>query len=246
MSHDLVSLNMLLIGIADAEQELWRQGAILSRVPVDFSACDSARGIATLAGGGIDFCVLDGALPEPVKAAAVASIKSLKPAPLMFVRAARGAARPVGMTGMLAMPANVTEAHEMVELCVRTKLPTRVLIVDDSSTMRSIVRKILSVSRFKLDLHEAGEGLAALDRLRQEEFGLVFLDYNMPGFDGLETLSEIKRVKPNVAVVMMTTTVDKAVADRAHAQGALGFLRKPFYPADIDRVLDRYYGFAAA
>jgi FixJ family two-component response regulator len=55
-------------------------------------------------------------------------------------------------------------------------------------------------------------------------------------------LSEIRREIPNVAVVMMTSTVDNAIADRAHAAGALAFLKKPFYPADIDAVLERYYG----
>ncbi|OYW01343.1 MAG: hypothetical protein B7X11_04105 [Acidobacteria bacterium 37-65-4] len=56
--------------------------------------------------------------------------------------------------------------------------------------------------------------LASCDALihagEHETFGLVFLDYNMPGFDGFETLSEIKRETPNVAVVMMTTTVKSA------------------------------------
>ena len=58
-------------------------------------------------------------------------------------------------------------------------------------------------------------------------------------------MSEIKRESPNVAVVMMTSTVDNAIADRAHASGALAFLKKPFYPADIDAVLERYYGLHA-
>jgi DNA-binding NtrC family response regulator len=129
---------------------------------------------------------------------------------------------------------------------VRAKFPTRVLIVDDSGTMRSIVRKILSASRFALDMQEAAEGFAALEQLRSGKFGLVFLDYNMPGFNGLETLSEIKRESPAVAVVMMTSTLDNAIADRAHAAGALAFLKKPFYPADIERLLERYYGLHTA
>lgn len=245
LSYELVSLNLMLIGITDPEVELWREGAGLASVPVNFAAHDASSGIAALAKGGTDLCVLDGALPEPVKAAALASIKALKSPPHLFVRTARGSPRPAGMTGVLSRPGNAGEAREMVELCVRTKIPTRVLIVDDSSTMRSIVRKILLASRFKLDLQEAAEGIAALERLRGEDFGLVFLDYNMPGFNGVETLSEIKRETPKVAVVMMTTTVDNEIANRAHALGALGFLRKPFYPADIDRVLDRYYGFTA-
>ena len=70
----------------------------------------------------------------------------------------------------------------------------------------------------------------------------MFLDYNMPGFNGFETLSEIKRDTPHVAVVMMTSTLDDGIAERAQAAGALAFLKKPFYPADIDAVLERYYG----
>jgi FixJ family two-component response regulator len=46
-------------------------------------------------------------------------------------------------------------------------------------------------------------------------------------------------------VVMMTSTLDNAIADRAHAAGALAFLKKPFYPADIDNVLERFYGLRA-
>ncbi len=103
--------------------------------------------------------------------------------------------------------------------------------------MRSIVRKILSASRFALEVQEAEEGIAALGLLRTGNFGIVFLDYNMPGLNGFETLSEIKREIPGVAVVMMTSTLDNAIADRAHASGALAFLKKPFYPKDIDAVL---------
>ena len=143
---------------------------------------------------------------------------------------------------MLTKPSSVDDARKLVEICIRAKIPTRVLIVDDSSTMRSIVRKILSASHFALDIHEAAEGIAALNQLRDGKFGMVFLDYNMPGLNGFETLAEIKRKTPNVAVVMMTSTLDDAIADRAHAAGALAFLKKPFYPADIDRVLERYYG----
>jgi CheY-like chemotaxis protein len=146
---------------------------------------------------------------------------------------------------MLTKPANTDDARKLVEICIRTKIPTRVLVVDDSGTMRSIVRKILSASRFALDIHEAAEGIAALDQLRTGNFGIVFLDYNMPGLNGFETLSEIKRENPSVAVVIMTSTVDNLIADRAHASGALAFLKKPFYPADVDAVLERHYGLHA-
>jgi DNA-binding NtrC family response regulator len=48
-----------------------------------------------------------------------------------------------------------------------------------------------------------------------------------------------------VAVVMMTTTLEPELAARAHASGALAFLKKPFYPADIDALLTRHFGLSA-
>lgn len=246
MSHDLVLLTMMVIGMSEAERECWRQAANLSSTPVEVSFCDPTAGTAALGKRRVDVCILDGALPEPVRAAVLASIKAANPAPHVFVCAQGDHPRPPGVMSVVDKPASLDDARQTVERCLRTKVPTRVLIVDDSSTMRSIVRKILSASRFPLDVHEADEGIAALERLRGENFGIVFLDHYMPGLDGLMTLCEIKRETPEVAVVMMTTTVDEPVVEQAMAAGALGFLRKPFYPADIDRVLDRYYGFSTA
>jgi len=108
------------------------------------------------------------------------------------------------------------------------------------------VRKILSASRFAFDVHEASEGISALEQLGTGNFGLVFLDYNMPGFNGIETLSEIKRLAPHVSVVMMTSAASDALIQRAQAAGALAFLKKPFYPADIDTVIERHYGLHVA
>lgn len=241
MSGDLVSLRMLVIAAGQAEQELWRRGAGMASVPIDFLAQDPTSATETLARGGTDICVLDEDLPEAYKAGIVQASRLAKPAPLVFVSSSAPSRRPEGVNGMLARPQNTEQARRVAEICIRTKIPTRVMIVDDSSTMRMIVRKILAGSRFALDVHEKEEGIGALNELRSGRFGLVFLDYNMPGLNGIETLSEIKRENPNVAVVMITSAAEPAVADRAYAAGALAFLRKPFYPADIDAVLERYY-----
>jgi CheY-like chemotaxis protein len=239
---DLVSLRMLVVGASDSDCVLWRQGSALASVPVEFLAIDARSAPSILAKSAVDICVVDGDLPDDHKAVVVAAARAVKPTPLLFVSAAHRNARVDGADGMLAKPASVDDARKRAELCIRAKIPTRVLIVDDSSTMRSIVRKILAASRFPLDVYDAAEGIDALNQLRSGAFGLVFLDYNMPGFNGFETLSEIKRENPNVAVVMMTSTVDNAIADRAHAAGALAFLKKPFFPSHIDAVLERYYG----
>jgi CheY-like chemotaxis protein len=246
MSGDLVSLRMVAISAVPAEQELWQQGAAMSSVPVEFSAHDTTTGGVLLARGLVDICLIDDALPAGEKEAVIAIARTHKRGPLVFISGPSGSVRPEGVDGMLAKPSNADDTRRLVEICARAKIPARVLIVDDSSTMRSIVRKILSGSRFALDIEEAAEGFAALQLLRGDKFGLVFLDYNMPGFNGLETLSEIKRENAHVAVVMISSTLDTGLADRALEAGALAFLKKPFYPADIDNVLERYFGLRAA
>jgi CheY-like chemotaxis protein len=239
---ELLSLRMLLVGAPAAERDLWLRGAGGISVPVDLFAQEPAEARTTLERQGADICIVDAALPDQTRAAVIAAARSTRPAPLVFVC---GSGRQGGdrVDGVLRRPTSLAEAKKFAELCARTRIPTRVLIVDDSSTMRSIVRKILAASRFSLDIHEAPEGIAALKEVRSGRFGLVFLDYQMPGFNGFETLWEIKREHPHVAVVMMTSTVDNAIADRAHAAGVLAFLKKPFYLADIEAVLERYFGF---
>ena len=94
------------------------------------------------------------------------------------------------------------------------------LVVDDLSTMRSIVRKTLAATRFPLEVTEAVEGVAALKLAREREFDIVFLDYNMPGLNGLETLSAFKRENRRVSAVMITSTQDQALAPKTRELGA--------------------------
>jgi len=242
MSADLVSLRMLVIAADLPDHELWRKAAAMASVPIDFLAHAPGSAAVALGKNGADMCVLDGELPEDELVAVIATARTLTPTPLVFVSASQSVPRRDGIDGVLKKPATVDEGRRIIEICVRARYPTRVLVVDDSSTMRNIVRKILSASHFTLDIHEATEGIAALAQLRGSKFGIVFLDYNMPGLNGIETMSEIKRANPNVAVVLMTSTVDDAIAERAHKAGALAFLKKPFYPADIDKVLESFYG----
>jgi len=242
MSGDLVSLRLLLASSVPSEQNLWRQGASLASVPIDFSADEAAACCKLLAKGGVDICVIDARLSSADQNAVLKAARAVEPTPFVVVSSPTGAGRLEGTDGVLEKPSGADEARKLVETCIRAKIPTRVLIVDDSGTIRSIVRKILSASHFAMVCQEAEEGTDALNQLRNGNFGMVFLDYNMPGLNGVETLSEIKRETPNVGVVMMTSQVDAAIADRARAAGALAFLKKPFYPADIDAVLARYYG----
>ena len=242
MSVELVSLRMLLVAAPSAQQDLWRKGAAMASVPVDLATADATAAAGTLSRDGFDLCILEADLPETEKAALLAAARAARSAPLVFASVPRGGPRPAAVDGVMARPGSAEDARKLVEIGARTKIPTGVLIVDDSGTTRSVIRKILGASRFALDIHEAREGIAALGAINSGNFGLVFLDYNMPGFNGFETLSEIKRTAPTVSVVIMTATIDNKIADRAHSAGALAFLKKPFFQADIDAVLARYYG----
>lgn len=250
MSGDLISFRMVYVAAKEPGQklwkpdhELWRQGAAMASVPIEFSAHDAPAAAAALTKGGVDICVMDAGLPHDEKAVVVKAAHGAKPAPFTIEAASQGAPGTDGVA--LPQPADADAARKLVDACVRAKIPNRVLVVDDSSTMRSIVRKILTASRFSLDVHEASEGEAAIEHLRSGNFGMVFLDYNMPGLNGFETLAKIKHDYPAMAVVMITSVIDNAVADRAHSAGATAFLKKPFYPTDIDAILARHYGLQA-
>jgi CheY-like chemotaxis protein len=244
VGDDILSLRMLLVGAPPAERDLWLRGAGNISVPVDFFAQEPTEAQSTLNRIGTDICIVDSALPATTKQAVLAAAGARQPRPMIFV-CGTGHDQNNGerIDGVLRRPATLEEARKYAELCARTRVPTRVLIVDDSSTMRSIVRKVLTGTRFALDIHEAPEGLAALKEVGSGHYSLVFLDYQMPGINGFETLGEIKRAHPKIAVVMMTSTVDNAIADRAHAAGVMAFLKKPFYVSDIEAVLERYFGF---
>ncbi len=246
MPGDLVSLRILVISAGLADQGLWREAVTRATVPIELNLLDVAQAAALLARDRADVCILDADLSDANKSILIKAAHAGPPEPLIFMTGPKDAPRPNGIDGVVARPGTEDEAHNLVQLCIRAKIPTRVLVVDDSRTMRSIVSKILQASHFALKIDEASEGAAALEHLRREKFGIVFLDYNMPGLNGFETLAEIRREMPNVAVVMMTSTLDNAIADRAHAAGALGFLKKPFYPADINAILERYYGLTVA
>ena len=192
----------------------------------------------------IDLAFLDSELAD--KAAFIEAARAARQRPfVILVAAANGAATELAAPGVDAVatkPATLDQAKAMIGRCVRVRLPSRVLVVDDSATMRSIVRKLLSASRFRLEIAEAEDGIQALKQMGAGRFDFVVLDYNMPGLNGVETLSEIKRQYPRVGVVMMSSAQDEGVAERARAAGAAAFLRKPFYASDIDAVLHSVYG----
>jgi CheY-like chemotaxis protein len=247
MSGDLVSLRVLVVCASAPERDLLRQGGALVSVPAEIvEAAGAAEAAAILARGEVDVLLLDGALAAADRNAVMKSARAAAKPPLSVLLAG-GAAAAVAPSehapdALANKPVVVEEAQFLIDNCVRARMSCRALVVDDSSTMRGIVKKILLASKFQLDIAEADDGAAAVRKVSEEGYDVVFLDYNMPGLDGFATLAELKRARPEVEVVIMTSAPDEVVAKRARAAGATAFLKKPFYPADIDAVLHRIFG----
>ncbi|MET0921650.1 MAG: response regulator [Xanthobacteraceae bacterium] len=248
MTGDLVSVRVLAISGSAAERELWRRAAGQIAVPIDIIEVENAAAACkalALSVQDIDVAFLDSELAD--KAAFIEAAQAARQRPfVILVGAANGAPAAPGIDGGVSKPATLDQAKAMIGRCVRVRLPSRVLVVDDSATMRSIVRKLLSATRFRLEIAEAEDGIQALKQIGVGRFDLVVLDYNMPGLNGVETLSEIKRQYPRVGVVIMSSAQDEGVAERARAAGAAAFLKKPFYASDIDAVLHSVYGLQTA
>ena len=88
----------------------------------------------------------------------------------------------------LFKPFTAADALAIIKTYERITSPTKVLIVDDSSTVRQIVLKIVSGSVFNCEITEAADGQTALDLCHKTPFDVVFLDCNMPGASGPTTL----------------------------------------------------------
>lgn len=244
MTDDLLCLRALVVSPDERLRDLFRRASSSIAVPIEIievaGADGACHGLAAEAG----LAYLDGALP-PEQLTRVTSALRAAAKPAFTTYLAVGADAPSFETdGLAGKPSRLEQAKWLLDRSMRVRLPSRVLIVDNSSTMRSIVRKTLAATRFPLEVSEAHAGLAALKLVRDEDFHIVFLDFNMPDFNGLETLAEFKREGRRVSVVMMTSTPRDELVERARALGA-AFLKKPFFPADIEAVLSSFYGLRA-
>jgi CheY-like chemotaxis protein len=243
MDTDIVTLRLLLVVPAASLRTLLRQGAGLASVPGEVTEADSAARAESLLAAGSDLLLVDGAMPPQERGAICRAARACKERPLIFIIGGEGDETEID--GRIRRPTTAEEAGTILEGCMRARLPTRALVIDDSPTMRGIVRKILGACRFPVRVSETHDGMKALEELRGGKFDIVFLDCNMPGADGFAILSELQGLKQRFAVVMMASTDDLAVAARAYSGGAAAFLKKPFFPADVDRVLYDFHGIEA-
>jgi two-component system chemotaxis response regulator CheY len=109
----------------------------------------------------------------------------------------------------------------------------KILIVDDSSSVRTIARTALREQGY--EVVEAGNGREALDKLSAERVHLVVSDVNMPIMDGITFLKELKSHPTSkfVPVIMLTTEAGQDKKQEGRAAGAKAWIVKPFQPATL-------------
>jgi len=118
---------------------------------------------------------------------------------------------------------------------------SKILLVDDEPGMLRYIRTLLEVDDYKVETASTGE-----EAVRCVEKGLapdlVLLDVLMPGIDGLQTLEQLRQMKPGVKVVMLSCVNDTRKVVQAMRLGAHDYLTKPFQKAELDAVLDQCLG----
>lgn len=115
----------------------------------------------------------------------------------------------------------------------------KVLLVDDSGTMRTIQRRCLNKLGIE-DVVEAEDGQQALEAFEMGTFDIVLSDWNMPKMDGLALLKEIRQRNKDIPVVMITTESERARVVTAIQAGCSDYLVKPFTPDGLKEKLEKW------
>lgn len=111
----------------------------------------------------------------------------------------------------------------------------KVIITDDHPIVRKGIRQILEddkEDRFGV-IEEAGDGPELLQRIDKEDFDIVLLDISLPGRSGLELLSDIRKLKPKVHILVLSIYPEEQYAIRALKLGASGYLNKASAPDEL-------------
>ena len=205
-----------------------------------------AQAITVLAGEPVDLMVLDLSFPEGSGAAFLKEIRRAKnDVPVVvysgFVTSeVETELRTAGVTDVLSKLAGITALVSQISRVVRaTARPAAgpaapaaapeqrtILIVDDESSIRALLREFFKTKRFRVV--EAENGAQAVELVKREPPTAVLLDVSMPEMDGLTTLQKLLEIHPTLGVVMATGQRDDATIEKAMSLGAYGYVLKPF------------------
>lgn len=112
---------------------------------------------------------------------------------------------------------------------------SKILIIEDEAAIRRVLVKIISEESTDYEVDEAEDGLVGLEMVKKKDYDLIMSDIKMPKMDGVEVLSKIKVLKPEVPVVMISGHGDLDTAVNTMRLGAFDYISKP---PDLNRLLN--------
>jgi DNA-binding NtrC family response regulator len=242
-------ITMLIADDSHMSIELLTDAARASKLPLRLSTTDNGRDCLTLLNGSnIDLAFIDVQMPELSGTQAFWTARKQGIQTFVTLMSSPPATEAVDMAiklrayEFLFKPFMLNDALAIIKTYARISAPTKVLVVDDSSSVRQIVQKVIQGSVFNCEVTEAGSGETALTLARSTQFDVVFLDCNMPGLSGINTMKRLSLIQSSLKVVMISAERNVVTENQALDGGACAFLHKPFNSQDVDRVLHAAYG----
>jgi len=114
-----------------------------------------------------------------------------------------------------------------------------VLIVDDDMAARDLLSSLLR-TEFDVQIETLGDGIDAMRRCREADFDIIWMDFEMPGMDGLDAVSVIKSVKPDQFIAMVSAHSSVDVVKKAISLGVGSYIVKPFTLGKVKGVVDKF------
>lgn len=128
-----------------------------------------------------------------------------------------------------------------VKNTIRMNLTSKILIVDDATVNRYILKKYIEKCILQLDIYEADCGQMAIDMCKLTNYDIIFMDIRMPGLDGIETTKIILKRDPYIVVFGTTGQIEESVSKEAITSGMRKCIGKPINLKTIKYLLDIVY-----
>ena len=112
---------------------------------------------------------------------------------------------------------------------------SKILIIEDEASIRRVLVKILTEENTHYEVFEAEDGLIGTEMIKNTDFDLVLCDIKMPKMDGVEVLQAVKKIKPEIPMVMISGHGDLDTAVNTMRMGAFDYISKP---PDLNRLLN--------
>lgn len=112
---------------------------------------------------------------------------------------------------------------------------SRILIIEDEAAIRRVLTKILSEESDTYKVEDAEDGIQGLEKIKNNDYDLVLCDIKMPKMDGVELLEAVKKIKPEIPMVMISGHGDMETAIQTMKLGAFDYISKP---PDLNRLLN--------